>query len=157
MSEVEGLWELYRKEEDCKMRERMLMVIWSIEGCTSYEIGDRLNCPHSKVIYWLKRYKEEGIDGLRTRPRSGKPPKILKEEEKRIRERLESSNCWQTRWVRDLIYKETSVTYTERHVVRLLHKWGFERITPRKKHEKESEEEKEFFKKRQERYWIRSQ
>jgi transposase len=157
MSKVEGLWERYRKEKDCDVRERILMVIWSTEGCTSYEIGDRLNCPHSKILYWLNRYRAEGLDGLKTRPRSGKPSKLPDTEIKTIRQKLGSTNLWQTRLVRELIYRETGITYTERHVIRLLHKWGFERITPRKKHEKASDEEKESFKKRQEKYWVRYQ
>jgi transposase len=107
-------------------------------------------------MYWKTRFEEESLKGLKTRPRSGKPPKLSDAEENILRQKLESINSWQTRWVRDLIYQETGVTYSERHVVRLLHKWGFERITPRREHEKASKEEREAFKKRRERYWTRS-
>jgi Transposase and inactivated derivatives len=146
----------YRSEKDAEVRERLLMMIWLKKGKTTYEVADLLGCPQSKVMYWKTRFEEESLKGLKTRPRSGKPPKLSDAEENILRQKLESINSWQTRWVRDLIYQETGVTYSERHVVRLLHKWGFERITPRREHEKASEEEREAFKKRQERYWTRS-
>ena len=71
---------------------------------------------------------------MRTRPRSGKPPKVLDDDMKQIRRKLESGDYWQTKWVSDLIYQETGVVYSERHVVRLLHGWGVEKIRPRKEH-----------------------
>jgi putative transposase len=153
--DVDGIQSQYRVEKDAGVRERLLMIIWLKKGKTTYEVADLLNCPQSKVMYWKTRFEKEGLDGLKTRPRSGKPPKLLGTEEEAIRQTLESTNSWQTRWVRDLIYRETSVTYSERHVVRLLHKWGFERITPRKEHEKASVGEKEGFKKKREIYWTR--
>jgi len=155
--DVDGIQSRYRVEKDADVREKLLMIIWLKKGKTTYEVADLLGCPQSKVMYWKNRFEKEGLDGLKTRPRPGKPPKLLDTEVKAIRQKLESTNSWQTRWVRDLIYQETGVTYTERHVVRLLHKWGFERITPRKEHEKASEEEKKGFKKRRERYWTRYQ
>jgi putative transposase len=157
MNEVEGLWELYRKEKDCKVSERMLMVIWSAEGRTSYEIGDRLNCPHTKVLYWLNRYRAEGIDGLKTRKRSGKPSKLSDEGKEAIKVRLRSKEFWKTQWVVSIIKEEAGITYSERQVIRLLHRCGFERITPRKEHEKASEKEKGAFKKGRGSYWIRFQ
>ena len=39
------------------------------------------------------------------------------------------------------IYQEAGVVYSERHVVRLLHAWGFERIRPRKEHLQSDETE----------------
>jgi transposase len=158
MKQKERLWELYRKEKEGDVRERILMVIWSREGCSSYEIGERLNCPHSKVLYWVKRFGNEGFEGLETRGRPGKPSSLTNQEKKRIRERLESRNFWKTKWVTELIRKESGVTYTERHAVRLLQSWGFRKIIPRKEHEYQaSEEEREELKKGRQIFWILSQ
>jgi transposase len=148
MKQKERLWELYRKEKDGKVRERILMVIWSMERCSSYEIGERLNCPHSKVLYWIKRFEREGYEGLETKGRSGKPSSLTDQEKKRIRERLESKNFWKTKWVTELIQEESGVTYTQRHVVRLLQSWGFRKIIPWKEHEYQAgKEEREKLKK----------
>ena len=139
----------YKKEKDPCIRERLLMIIWLKRGKTTYEVAELLDCPQSKVMYWKSRFEKEGLSGLRTRSRPGKPPKLSKSEVRLIRQKLETVNCWQTKWVRDLIYQETGVTYTQRHIVRLLHKWGFERIIPRKEHEKADKQEQEEFLKKQ--------
>ena len=152
----EELWEHYRKETNGNVRERTLMIIWLEEGKTTYEVGELLNCPQSKVAYWKKRFEEEGLVGLRTRERSGKPSRLSNEDEERIRERLETVNSWQTKWVRDLIHKEAGVVYSERHVVRLLHAWGFGRIVPRKGHILADEREQEQFSKKPGSYWTLS-
>jgi transposase len=146
----------YKNEKDADVCERLLMIIWLKKGKTTYEVADLLGCPQSKVMYWKNRFEKKGVSGLRTKPRPGKPPKLSIEQIKHIRQELESVDSWQTRWVSELIYRETGKTYAERHVVRLLHKWGFERITPRKIHRKASEKEREQFKKKRRGYWTHS-
>ena len=153
MTTKEELWEKYRQEMDGLVRERLLMVIWIKDGVSSYEIGNRLRCPHSKVLYWKYRFDEEGISGLKTRPRSGKPSKLTKDEKKHIKHILGERNWWKTKWVSDLVYKETGVVYSQRHVVRLLHAWGFEKIRPRKEHAEADERERKEFSKKTGIYW----
>lgn len=154
---IEELWEKYRQEKDGLIRERLLMVIWMKEGVSSYEVGNRLKCPHSKVLYWKCRFEGEGLLGLKTRNRPGKPSKLSKAEKRHIKQILDERNWWKTRWVKDLIYRETGVIYTQRHIVRLLHGWGFEKIKPRKEHAKADEQEREEFSKKTRSFWVLSQ
>ena len=154
--DVNNLQYRYNVERDPDVRERLLMIIWLAKGKTSYEVGELLDCPQSKVMYWKGRFEQEGADGLRTRPRSGKPPKVLKDDMNLIRRKLESGDYWQTKWVNDLIYQEAGVVYSERYVVRLLHAWGFEKIRPRKEHIQADEKEWNDFSKKTSWYWIRS-
>jgi len=156
LTTTEELREKYRREKDCLARERLLMVIWMEEGVSSYEVGGRLKCPHSKVLYWKYRFDREGISGLKTRSRPGKPSKLSKDDKKRIRQILEEDNCWKTKWVLDLICRETGITYSQRQVVRLLHAWGFEKIRPRKEHTQADEQERKEFSKKTNSYWVLS-
>lgn len=151
------LKEHYEHETDPFVRERLLMMIWIGKGKTTYEVAELLDCPQSKVMYWKTRFEKEEINGLKTRQKSGKPPKLSAGKTKLIRRKLEYANAWQTKWVRKLILEEADVAYSERQVVRLLHQWGFELITPRKAHvATASDEEKELFKKKQRGFWTRS-
>ncbi len=143
----------YRQETDGHLRERLLMVIWMMEGVSSYEVGCRLQCPHSKVLYWKYRFEQEGIAGLKTKSRPGKPSKLSAEKKRRMKEILEGGNWWKTTWVNDLIYKETGVRFSQRHVVRLLHMWGFEQIRPQKQHVGVDEAEQKRFIKKTDIYW----
>ena len=106
---------------------------------------------------WLKRYREEGIEGLRDRPKSGRPPDIPKEIVYGIQNELASSKQgWTTKQVKNLIVRKSGgIRYHYTHIYRLMHKWGFKQKVPQKLHvNTASKEEKEGFKKEQERYWI---
>jgi transposase len=107
---------------------------------------------------WLKRYTEEGIEGLKDRTKSGRPPDIPEEIVYQIKNELASSKQgWTTKQVEDLIVRISKIKYHYTHIYRLMHKWGFKQKVPRKVHvNTASKEEKESFKKEQERYWILS-
>ena len=138
---VESLYQAYRAEGDAKVRERILMNIRLFEGKSLYEIGDEFRCVPSKAHYWKKRFRKMGVEGLRDRPRSGRPRLLSRRKEKVIRSMIERPritrdgvSSWTTTHVRELIRKEAGVTYTTRHIIRLMHRWGFEKIKPRPEH-----------------------
>ena len=106
---------------------------------------------------WLKRYDKEGINGLKTRQKSGRPSELSEEICYRIKEELKESNQgWTTKQVEELIIKKSGIKYHYTHIYRILRKWGFKQKVPRKVHvNTASAEEKEAFKKRLPRYlWI---
>ena len=111
---------------------------------------------------WLKRYSEEGIDGLKDRTKSGRPTEIPEEISYQIKQELSiSKQGWTTKQVEELIIKKSSdIKYHYTHIYRILRKWGFKQKVPRKVHVNTiaSKEEKKYdFKKRQNRYlWMYS-
>ena len=138
---LEGLYETYKAEEDAKVRERILMNIRLLEGKSLYEIGDEFRCVPSEVHYWKKRFGKEGVEGLNDRPRSGRPRLLSTRKEEMIQHIIErprvskeGASSWTTTHVRALIRRKAGVTYTTRHVIRLMHRWGFEKIKPRPQH-----------------------
>jgi len=148
----------YKKEKDPYIRERILIVIELRRGESTRSVARRFGFSQGKVIYWKHRFEKEGLEGLRTRPRSGKPRKLSDESIAEIKEKLESSPYgWETKSVREMIYKDYGVRYSCRHIIRLLHKWDFALIRPRKKHVAADEKEVETFKKMPKKSWIHSQ
>jgi transposase len=139
---LESLYQAYKAEEDAKVRERILMNIRLLEGKSLHEIGDEFRCVPSKVHYWKERFKQDGhVEGLRDRPRSGRPSLLSKRKEEMIQRIIERPritregiSSWSTTHVRELIRTKAGVTYTTRHVIRLMHRWGFEKIKPRPEH-----------------------
>lgn len=118
----------YKTEKNAKIRERILMIIYSLEGESSWTIGKRLQCDHALVLYWKKRYKKEGIEGLKTRPRSGKPRSISIQQEAKLKRLISKEDPLKpltTKRAHELIVKNTKVKYTSRHVARILHRWTF--------------------------------
>lgn len=132
--EISILKKAYKKEIDGKIKERILMVRYSYEEKTSRNIGEMLQCDHALVLFWKDRYKKEGLFGLKTRPRSGKPKLISRRKEEKLKNIISTddpSKPWTTKRVCELIKKETGIKYTPRHVQRVLHKWKFSLLIPR--------------------------
>ena len=53
---------------------RAKVVLLAAEGVDNQEIGDRLDLPRQIVSKWRKRFFEQRLEGLESRPRSGRPP-----------------------------------------------------------------------------------
>ena len=121
------------------------------------QVARNLHRSKSWASGWLKRYDKEGIEGLKTRPKCGRPTKISKEVVYQIKQELqESIQGWTTKQAEELIIKKSGIKYHYIHIYRILRKWGFKQKVPRKVHvNTASNEEKESFKKRPNRYlWM---
>ena len=141
---------VYRNEHNARVRERILLVMRVSSDKQHIEsVAKELHRARSWAYKWHKRYGDEGMEGLRDRPRSGKPSVTPKEEMDKIKQELsDSSTGWDFRQVMDLVQKRTGVRYHEVHIRRLLHKWGFSAKVPQKRFvNTASKEEKETFKK----------
>jgi putative transposase len=105
----------------------------------------------SWATIWLRRFDEEGLDGLRDRPRSGRPPKADEKTLLRVKRTVDKlAEGVQVGWVRELIRRKAKVTYSTMQVYRILHGWGYGRVVPEKSFvNKAPKEERELFKKGQ--------
>jgi putative transposase len=152
---------IYRNEPDTKTKERMLLVLNVVyNNIIPSQAARDLHRSRAWASDWLKRYDEEGIEGLKDRTKSGRPIGMSEEIIYQIKKELKESNRgWTTKQVEELIIKKSGIKYHYTHIYRILRKWGFKQKVPRKVHvNTASREEKEEFKKRQDRYllWINS-
>ena len=70
----------------------MLLVLNVIyQGKVAAQVARDLHRSKSWASDWLKRYDKEGIDGLKTRPKSGRPTEISAEIGYQIRKELFNS------------------------------------------------------------------
>jgi putative transposase len=148
---------LYRSEHNTNVKERMLLVLNVVyDKHIPAQVARDLHRSRTWASDWLKRYREEGIDGLKNRTKSGRPPDIPEEIAYKIQNQLSSSKeGWTTKQVYDIIVRESGVKYHQIYIYTLLRKWGFKQKVPRRVHvNTASKEEKEGFKKEPERYWI---
>ncbi|MEM3158603.1 MAG: helix-turn-helix domain-containing protein, partial [Nitrososphaerales archaeon] len=121
----------YKREKDARVKERILLIMLIKEGRKPAHAARELRRAKSWAYTWRDRYEAEGIEGLRDKPRSGRPPMISQRVQMSIRKHLRSYPYgWKTREVMRLIYRRAGVVYSETHVCRLLHKWGFRRKVP---------------------------
>lgn len=86
------LVELYRKESNAKVKERLLLVIRVVdEGKLPAHVVKEIHRSKPWACYWLERYSKEDIKGLRDKPRSGRIARIPLEVSTRIKKTLRES------------------------------------------------------------------
>ncbi len=140
----------YRNERDACVKERLLLIIRISSDKQQIEsVARELHRSRAWAYKWYKRYNDEGLDGLRDRPRIGRPSFVDEDIIIKIRQELSDSNIgWDTKQVMDLIQKRTGVKYHEEHIRRLLYQWGFSPKVPQKRFVKTaSKKDKNGFKK----------
>lgn len=140
----------YKNEHDASVKERLLLIIRvSFDKQHIKAVALELHRSRAWAYKWYKRYNDEGLEGLRDKPRSGRPPFMDEDEIMKIRTELSTSKTgWDTKEVMDIIKKKTGVKYHEVHIRRLLHQWGFSQKMPQKRFvRRASEQERKDFKK----------
>lgn len=144
-----------QRVKDSVIRERLLMV----QACCKQPLRDvakNFGVTHGKVDYWKKRYEDQGLRGLYTKPRNGRPPKIKQEQVMKIRRSVRKHNIkrgWRTKEIRSLIFKETEVKYSFRHTIRIVQSWGLSKIKPRPRYAFSKQEDREGFIKKTRATW----
>ena len=106
-------------------------------------IADQLHRCKSLVSKWQARYKTEGISGLYDKARSGRPPKLTKDQEDTLKAKIQSGpieaddvSVFRGKSLRHLIENDFSKTYSISGLYALLKRLKFRRIKPRPRHEK---------------------
>ena len=83
----EELEKRYKAEKNSRVKLRIL-IVWRVkEGISTTRLEEELHVHHSTVSTWVKRFNEEGFDGLKDQSKSGRPPKISHEEFQEVLEK----------------------------------------------------------------------
>ncbi len=91
------------------------------------------------VQYWVKRYNEAGIDGLRDPPRLGRKPRLLSADKDVLAQDLRCSprefgytqNLWDGKILSHHLKEKFNVELKVRQCQNLFHQLGFRRRKPR--------------------------
>jgi transposase len=74
-TELAVLQERYRTTNDADERSRCQMLLFSARGKSVPESAELTLFDDDTVLDWLNRYEAEGLAGMASKPRSGRPPK----------------------------------------------------------------------------------
>jgi transposase len=122
-------------------REARRYRAWELHelGWNQRRIAEALGVTEGAVSQWFKTVREQGVAELRSHPgRGGPQPKLAEGELGRLAEYLQRGPeaygflgaVWTRARVREVIRKEFGVTYSARHVGRLLHQIHWTRQKP---------------------------
>lgn len=108
-------------------RRRALALLDS--GYSLNEVGRRIGCDASSVMRWRDARRRGGEKALRVRYSPGRPPKLDKNQRRRLPRLLlrgarahgYQTNLWTTARIAEVIQREFGVEYHRDHVGRLMH------------------------------------
>jgi transposase len=127
-SELTELSAVYDETKDVKMRTRTQAILLAAEqNMSAPEIAKIVRKDEQSVRRWLKRYNQEGINGLSDAPRSGGPKGVTTEYSERllavVRRRPRALNqpysLWTLQRLVDFMAEETGLRFST-ETVRLL-------------------------------------
>jgi len=122
--EITALKQLHRETKDADVRSRCDMVLWSNEGLSPPRIAQRVRFSRHAVVRYIKRYEAEGLAGLLTKPRPGRPPRVTTAYVTKLLETIEQEprslgmpfSNWTTANLAEYMARETGITITSRQV-----------------------------------------
>ena len=144
---------LILKEKNARMRVRLMALAHIQDGVNRTQAARFLKVSRGSVNKWVQLFISSGIDGLKEKPRSGRPSALSEVQLLQLKEYVITNSIKPTGGrlkallLVDYINQEFNVLYSIDNVYRLLHQLGFSWITSRSKHPKQDVEAQEHFKK----------
>lgn len=152
----EALLLLSRSADNARTSHRFLAIRDLRMGESRSSIHQRYGITPTTLWEWVKRYHEQGADGLRDAPRSGRPCKLTDEQLASFKQRIEGGPSYEkdgmVRWravdIQRVLREEYNLEYSSLSGVRgLCHALGFSYLTTRPSHPRRDGEAIDAFKK----------
>jgi transposase len=135
MQELGLLESAYNGEKDGEVRSRILLMLRvKVDHVRPAHAVRELHRTRAWATKWIGRFETEGLEGLKTRKRTGRPPKMPQATMARVERTVTGNRSgWTVREVRELIREEAGIAYSERQIYRLMHKWRMRPVVPEKR------------------------
>ena len=112
---------------------RLYAVYQVSKGKSSRSLAELYNVSFKQICSWVERFDREGPDGLRDKPRSGRPARMTEAQYQDLQSVLLRSPeefgyntaNWSAPLVRDYIQREYQIEYKQSNIYNLLRKLGF--------------------------------
>lgn len=149
-AELQELARLHRKTRDATVRSRCDMILGSNEGLSPPQIARRVRLSRDTVVRYIRRYNAEGVAGLFTKPRSGRPPRVTADYVTRLCQIVEQPprdlglpfSNWTTRNLADYLAQQTGIRICPRQVENYLKvcRWRLRRPVRTVKHKQDPQQ-----------------
>jgi transposase len=122
-----------QQADEARLVRRLTCIKNLYAGDTLKEAAWRVGVDPSAVSRWTDDWNEHGVDGLRPSFGGGRPPKLSDQQQDRLKRVLAEYQPWTTTEVKRLIEEAFDVSYSERHISRLLRTFDMTYAVPRPK------------------------
>lgn len=130
-SELDEAIDKAQSNERPRLVRRLCLIENLYAGDSVTEAASRVGVTQPTASRWTDRWNEHGVDGLRPDFGGGRPPKLSQREREQLQEVLNRHQPLTTEHVHQLIEEGFGVSYSRRHVPRLLDKLGIRDAVPR--------------------------
>jgi len=140
-------------EKDARLKMRYLALYHFSLNENRTKIAEFLGVGRGSVNRWVASYFSKGLEGLRSKPSTGRPHALSAQQKKLVskyvKDHAVKSNGGRliAEDVRLYIKDSFNIEYTLRNIYHLLHASDFSWITSRSKHPKQSQDVQDSFKK----------
>jgi len=135
--------ERVRTELNAKARDRARCVLFAIDGLTAPQIAERVGRSRRFVQRWCYAYRDHGLSGLETKPHTGRPPNLSRDQQQAFKQRVldgpmdaDGVCTLRGRDIQRLLEAEFGVAYSLTAVYDLLHRLDLAVLKPRPRHRK---------------------
>ncbi len=128
-----------RRSEEARYDHRLHAVLLVAKGMSCPKVADYLGDPERTVRYWIRRYQEDGLQGLVENERDGRPSRISQQQMQRIASALRkrpqdfglNGGIWDGKSLAAFIRNEFGIELGVRQCQRLFKQLGFRLRKPR--------------------------
>jgi len=136
---VLALQDEIRRSEESRYDHRLHAVLLVAQGMSCPQAAELLGAAPRSVEYWVRRFEQDGLGGLREGERSGRPRRLNDDHLRRIEHALRQSpreaglgaGLWDGKTLAAWIQSEVGVELGVRQCQRLFRQLGFRLRKPR--------------------------
>lgn len=116
----------YKRAGNVNMVIRIKAIIAYLTNKPVHKIAQYFDVSEKTIKRWIKEYEYNGINGLQTKPRSGRPPKLNQKELDDLKKIVQEDNerVWVARHFCTTIYITFSVAYSVKYLPEVLKRAG---------------------------------
>ena len=132
--ELDDAIDTAQSEGDAYLVRRLTFVKNLYQGDSANQAGERVGVSSATASRWVRAWNDAGVEGLERSFSSGRPSKLSAEQRDRLIPVLKDHQPLTTSEVQQLIEAAFDVSYSKRHVSRLLRDLGLTYAIPRPEH-----------------------
>lgn len=140
---LDTLERIERKETDVRRSKRLRIIILAMRGFTAPAIAMSIGLSRRICQRWVERFNRLGLAGLEDQRSTGRSPTLTPEEEKEMRERLETGPTADDKVcslrgadIQRMLAQQFGILRSLPAVYALLHRLGYSYLRPRPRHRK---------------------